>query len=152
MTIDEKIAEYKADIEKCERVYKASAIGSIRDAAIRKADDCKEMVEWLEELKQLREQASSSEEPNKWIPLISRPMTEEEREEYKGMAGVTENMILNCPLPDDGQEVLVSYGDYVCIDTFHDDDGCYFEDVEIDEVDAWMPLPLPWKAESEEEE
>ena len=83
------------------------------------------------------------EEPNKWIPLTERPMTEEEREEYEGI------MILNCPLPKDGEEVLVSYGDYVCIDTFHDDDGCYFEDVEIDDVEAWMPKPLPYKAESE---
>lgn len=98
-------------------------------------------------MNKLEKQMSDSED--KWIPLISRPMTEEEREEYKGMAGVTENMILNCPLPDDGEEVLVSYGDYVCIDTFHDDDGCYFEDVEIDEVDAWMPLPPSYKAERE---
>ena len=97
------------------------------------------------------EQMNSSDEPNKWIPLIKRPMTEEEREEYKGMTGITETMILNCPLPEDGEEVFVSYGGYVCVDTFHDDDGCYFEDVEIDEVEAWMPLPLPYKAESEEE-
>ena len=95
------------------------------------------------------EQMNSSDEPNKWIPLIKRPMTEEEREEYKGMTGITETMILNCPLPEDGEEVFVSYGGYVCVDTFHDDDGCYFEDVEIDEVEAWMPLPLPYKVESE---
>ena len=54
MNIDEKIAEYKADIEKCERVCAVTAIGSIRDAAIRKADDCKEMVEWLEDYKRLK--------------------------------------------------------------------------------------------------
>lgn len=109
----------------------------------------KEVCKFLVDLmNKLEKQMSDSED--KWIPLISRPMTEEEREEYKGMAGVTENMILNCPLPDDGEEVLVSYGDYVCIDTFHDDDGCYFEDVEIDEVDAWMPLPTSYQGESEE--
>jgi hypothetical protein len=96
------------------------------------------------------EQMNSSAEPNKWIPLIKRPMTKEEREEYKGMTGIEETMILNCPLPEDGEEVFVSYGGYVCVDTFHDDDGCYFEDVEIDEVEAWMPLPSPYKAESEE--
>ena len=95
------------------------------------------------------EQMNSSDEPNKWIPLIKRPMTKEEREEYKGMTGITETMILNCPLPEDGEEVFVSYGGYVCVDTFHDDDGCYFEDVEIDEVEAWMPLPNAYK-ESEE--
>lgn len=110
----------------------------------------KEAVERTIDALDILEQMSHSEKPNEWIPLISRPMTEEEREEYKGMAGITENMILNCPLPDDGQEVFVSYGDYVNIDTFHDDDGCYFEDVEIDEVEAWMPLPPSYKAESEE--
>lgn len=54
MNIDEKIAEYKADIEKCERVCEVTAIGSIRDAAMRKAEDCKQMVEWLEDYKRLK--------------------------------------------------------------------------------------------------
>jgi hypothetical protein len=98
------------------------------------------------------EQMSSSEKPNKWIPLTKRPMTKEEREEYEERTGITEFMILNCPLPKDGQEVFISYGGYVCIDTFHDDDGCYFEGVEIDDVEAWMPLPLSWKAESEDKD
>ena len=54
MNIDEKIAEYKADIEKCERVCAMTAIGSIRDAAMRKAEDCREVVEWLEDYKRLK--------------------------------------------------------------------------------------------------
>jgi len=54
MSIDEKIAEYKADIEKCERVCAITAIGSIRDAAMRKAEDCREMVKWLEDYKRLK--------------------------------------------------------------------------------------------------
>lgn len=37
MNIDEKIAEYKADIEKCERVCEVTAIGSIRDAVMKKS-------------------------------------------------------------------------------------------------------------------
>ena len=75
-------------------------------------------------------------------------MTDEEREYYKEWSDVEEGaMIFDCPLPEDGQEVLVSYGGYVCVDTFCKDDGCYFEGVDIDDVDAWMPLPLPWKGE-----
>ena len=97
------------------------------------------------------EQMSSSEKPNKWIPLTKRPMTEEEREEYEERTGITETMILNCPLPEDGQEVLISYGGYVCVDTFHNDDGCYFEDVEIDDVEAWQELPTPYKPQESEE-
>ena len=54
VNIDEKIAEYKADIEKCERVCAVTAINSIRDAAMRKAEDCREMVEWLEDYKRLK--------------------------------------------------------------------------------------------------
>ena len=92
-----------------------------------KCEECakehRQLATWLKELKQLKEQMSSSGNPNKWIPLIKRPMTEEEREEYEERTGIEETMIFNCPLPEDGQEVLVSDGDYVRIDTFHNDDG-----------------------------
>ena len=89
-----------------------------------------------------------------WIPLKTRPMTEEETEhyfEYTDMRIDDTYIILDCPLPDDGQEVLVSCGDMVCVDTFvKDNDGCYFEGLDIDDVEAWMPLPEPYKAEREE--
>lgn len=82
----------------------------------------------------------------KWIPLTKRPMTDEEREEYyREWLDIEGAMIFDCPLPDDGQEVLVSYGGYVMVDTFYKDDGCYFEGVDIDDVQAWMPLPQPYK-------
>jgi len=97
------------------------------------------------------EQMNSSDEPNKWIPLTKRPMTEEEREECHNWATIEDAMIFDCPLPEDMQEVLISWGDRVYTDIFRNDEGaCYFEGVEIDEVEAWMPLPLPYKAESEE--
>ncbi len=54
----------------------------------------------------------------KWIPLIKRPMTDEEREYYREWSDIEGAMIFDCPLPEDGQEVLVSYGGYVCVDTF----------------------------------
>lgn len=93
-----------------------------------------------------------------WIPLKTRPMTEEEIIFYSEWTeyGIE---IFDCPLPEDGQEVLVSCGNYVCVDTFCKDDGgyeCYFEGVDIEDVDAWMPLPKPLceilkdKTESEE--
>ena len=102
-------------------------------------------------LKALEEQMSSSDEPNKWIPLTKRPMTKEEREEYEERTGIEETMLFNCPLPEDGQQVFVSYGDYVTIETFYEDGGgvCYFDIGDIDKADAWMPLPLSYKAESE---
>lgn len=82
-----------------------------------------------------------------WVPLTKRPMTDEERKLWE-RSDVEEAMIFDCPLPDDGQEVLVSYGGYVGVDTFVKDDGCYFEGVDIDDVEAWMPLPGPYKAEN----
>ncbi len=87
-----------------------------------------------------------------WIPFKTRPMTEEETEhyfEYTDMRIDDTYTILDCPLPDDGQEVLVSWGGNVGIDVFiQDNEGCYFEGVDIDEVEAWMPLPEPYKAEN----
>lgn len=82
------------------------------------------------------------------IPVIFRPLTEEEKEEI----GHEYDYIYACPLPDDGQEVLITdcYGN-VEIDTFcGDDEGVYFENnCDDGEVIAWQPKPQPYKAESE---
>ena len=53
-------------------------------------------------------------------------------------------------LPEDGEEVLITYGYFVELDTFCvDAEGCYFEGrQDISEVDAWMPLPEPYKGVS----
>ena len=91
-----------------------------------------------------------------WIPIKTRLMTKEETEHY--FEHIDQRVddtytILDCPLPEDGEEVLVSWGNNVCVDIFvRDTDGCYFEDRDIDEVTAWMPLPEPYKAESEAKE
>ena len=82
-----------------------------------------------------------------WIPLKIRPMTEEEMIFHSEWIEYGAE-IFDCPLPEDGQEVLVSCGGYVCVDTFCKDDGCYgcyFEGVDIEDVDAWMPLPQPYE-------
>lgn len=72
----------------------------------------------------------------KWIPI---------KYEYPYM--------YDCPLPDDGQDVFITTcrGD-VTVDTFcRDYKGCYFKTYCDDsDVVAWMPLPEPYKAESEE--
>lgn len=91
-----------------------------------------------------------------WIPIKTRPLTDKEKEEYADL-GYSEdsiNSIYDCPLPDDGQEVLVTTRyDEVKTDTFYRDEGCYFETYcDEDDVKAWMSKPEPWKAESESEE
>lgn len=95
------------------------------------------------------------EQEPKWISITSRPMTEEEKEHYKTHPEYQDDCrIFNCKLPDDGQEVLISVYGGAEVDTFiqDTDDGCYFEGRDIDEVDAWMPLPQPYKAEVEPQE
>lgn len=95
---------------------------------------------------------------NKWIPITTRPMDEEERKEWSEKLGYdieyNEALIYTSQLPDDGQEVLVcgTYG-RVWIDTFENDPdyGCGFEENgDMDGIVAWMPLPKPYGEEDED--
>ena len=79
-----------------------------------------------------------------WIPLKTRPMTEEELQARSGYSlkhDITE--LYDCLLPEDGEEVLVTDGQFVTTDTFYWDDGCYFDGGDV--WTAWMPLPKPYK-------
>ena len=84
----------------------------------------------------------SAEAVQGWIPFTRRPMTEEEQKDYPNCT-----FIFDCVLPDDGDEILVSNGRFVWMDTFCNDiDGCYLDGGDdIDEDMAWMPLPKPYK-------
>ena len=79
----------------------------------------------------------------KWIPFTMRELTTDEKEEHPEW-----DYIMDCKLPDDGEEILVSNGKFVWSDTFiNDGDGCYLDgDTELDGC-AWMPLPEPWRGE-----
>lgn len=84
-----------------------------------------------------------------WIPFAFRPMTDEEVEyydEYYGAGEFEHIMVENTP--DDGQEILVSWNDFVWLDTYcADHDGVGLEGHgEIEEGMAWMPLPEPYVA------
>jgi len=82
-----------------------------------------------------------------WIPITKRPVTNEEQELYEDQELYLEGMmILTCPLPDDGEEVLITIYGGVETDTFYkDNDGCYFEGRDIDDVIAWQKKPEPYK-------
>jgi len=95
-----------------------------------------------------------------WIPITYRPMTEEEKTKLfikYGEGAVYENMkAFDCPMPDDGQKVLLStkWGIWMDIgDNDIDGEGfiCYGleERGDFDNVLAWMPLPEPYKEEGE---
>ena len=83
-------------------------------------------------------------EQTRWIPVTSRPMTEEEMQEYECDYG----FIYNCSLPDDGQDTLIQTPFGIRFATFYNDTqyGIYWEGFEDeDDVIAWMPLPKPYK-------
>ena len=91
-----------------------------------------------------------------WIPFTYRPATDEEKRDFAKRTWYDEediDTILNCQLPEDGETVLITdrLGN-VEVDTFiRDCDGCYFEcNCDMEDVRAWMPLPKPYKAESED--
>lgn len=90
----------------------------------------------------------------KWVPVTFRPMTEEEVKEVCEKWGIKENCldeidkrVFTCPLPEDGQEILISHGGLVTEDICSwDEDFCgleYYGD--WDGVDAWMLPPEPYK-------
>ena len=94
-----------------------------------------------------------------WIPVTYRPMTEEEEKELCEKLGIEEGIledwekrVFTCRLPDDGQEILISFGKYVYEDICSwDEYGCGLENNgDWDGVDAWMPKPEPYKKEGEE--
>lgn len=84
-----------------------------------------------------------------WIPFTEREMDEEEKENF----GVEEGYILNCPTPEDGQEILVTYSNScVSVDTFiKDGNECYLDSGNelVIEALAWQPMPEAYKPEEE---
>lgn len=88
-----------------------------------------------------------------WIPVTYRPMTEEEEKDFCEKLGVEdgsledwEKRVFTCHLPDDGQEILTSFGRYVREDICSwDEYGCGLENNgDWDGIDAWMPKPEPY--------
>lgn len=86
---------------------------------------------------------------NNWIPFTVRELDEEERKEHPDWC-----YIMDCQVPDDGEEILVTNGKYVWIDTFCEDDGFYLDGGNelVEEVTAWMPLPEPYNKDMESAE
>ena len=80
-----------------------------------------------------------------WTPIKERPLTTEE----KAICGEYISMVYDCPLPYDGQEVLVSGRLGVDQTTYYGDEYGYFEGYEVGEVDAWSPMPRPYHPENE---
>lgn len=77
---------------------------------------------------------------NEWILFKKREATKEEKEMYEW------DYVLDCEIPNDGQEILVSDGEVVWSDVFINFGDCYGleSNTELTGL-AWMPLPEPYK-------
>ena len=96
-------------------------------------------------------------EQGEWIPIKYRPMTSEERRKFAEHYGIEycdtlEEKVFACPMPEDGQRILLSRSWGVDIDVADNDiDGegfiCYGLEGNGDwsGVDAWRPLPERYK-------
>ena len=99
-------------------------------------------------------QLSSAQHEPKWIPVKFRPMDSEEREYWEDQFGEEladeDAVMFDCPMPEDGQEILVSYRKWINMDKCEIDGGCYGLEGngDWDDVIAWMPLPEPYKEET----
>lgn len=89
---------------------------------------------------------------NGWIPFTQRELDEEEKEYY----GDEIKYMLDCKLPEEDEEILVTYKwkdeFYVGNDTFlRYGSACYLDSSRefITEAIAWKPLPEPFKPSAE---
>lgn len=122
-----RLEQYKAEIEKKPQ-YKHGLPGSALDIVNSLLDDLEQ-----------------DEKENGWIPVKYHQISEKEREEESILKNI--QYMLDCKMPDDGQEIFVTNGETTWQDTsFIDCDG-YYLDSNYDWIDvtAWRPLPEPYK-------
>lgn len=95
---------------------------------------------------------------DKWIPIKYRPLTVKERIAFADYYGVEycdtlEEKAFDCPMPEHGQEILISteWGVSKDICLYDCDEGYSLDDRgDWEDVDAWMPLPARYEVRGEE--
>lgn len=98
----------------------------------------------------------SAQPEQRWTPVKMRPMDSEEREYWEDQLGEKiedeDAVMFDCPMPDDGQEILVSYRKWINMDKCEIDGGLYGLEGNGDweDVIAWMPSPEPYVERREE--
>lgn len=103
--------------------------------------DFGQLAEWLKELKQLKEQMSDSEKPNKWIPATTLPEKDGEYLLFGKIDETEENHIFIGEY-DSGSEDFGIWEEQFDSSTL----GCLgSEFYEYASVLAWMPLPTSYQ-------
>ena len=122
-----RLEQYKAEIEKKSQ-YKHELPGSA-----------------LNIVNTLLNDLEQDEKENGWIPVKYHQISEKERAEESISTDI--QYMLDCKMPDDGQEILVTNGETTWQDTsFIDCDGYYLDSgYDWIEITAWQPLPKPYK-------
>lgn len=126
MTLDEAITHEEKIADGHDRIKQIKAV-TLEECKC--AEEHRQLVEWLKELKQLREQTS-------WIPVTKR--TPDEYDRY---------LITT----DDGMVEIVKYGETndlpneIAFHLWDDEEWQIWKP----NVTAWMPLPKAYKAENE---
>ena len=126
MTLDEAIKHAEEVVDGHNRIKQIKAV-TLEEC--KRAEEYRQLAEWLKELKQLREQTS-------WIPITKRPP-----DEYGRYLIST----------DDGMVEIVNYGDTNDLPNeiaFHQWDDEEWQCWKPN-VTAWMPRPKAYKAEGE---
>lgn len=112
--------------------------------AITKIDDNINMDIYTNEVREIVKELPPVIPAQSWTPIEVREPTQEEKEEYLTEHGEELCYMVESRMPEDGQEVLVSHGNYVTTDVFLEE-FWNFEDLDIENVEAWMPLPKPYE-------
>lgn len=96
-------------------------------------------------IQKLQDDLEQDEKENGWIPVKYHQISEKERAEESISNDI--QYMLDCKMPDDGQEILVTNGETTWQDTCFIDSNGYYLDGGYDWIDitAWMPLPKPYK-------
>lgn len=110
-------------------------------------------------MERLKERLPSAQPEPHWIPIKTRPMTDEERDYWSDHFGYdigyeNDNMF-DCKMPEDQQPVWVqSNCGYVYEDVCENDDGMLGLEGNGDwsDIVAWMPkyVPEPWRGENDD--
>ena len=96
-------------------------------------------------IEKLQDDLEQDEKENGWIPVKYHQISEKERAEEFISKDI--HYMLDCKMPDDEQEILVTNGETTWQDTsFIDRDGYYLDSgYDWIEITAWQPLPKPYK-------